>query len=298
MFHFNYKINISKHQLQHRIFSNCSRKNEKPEFSTTKFYNSKELYSEMIHKRIHEDDEFKGATTASTPINLKVNEFATANLDTEMGLTKSYNLNKLLTLTSTTLSNQTPDNPSKPKINQNKTNSKMQIQHELRQTNIKSKDKDVNNEKANNKRKQMLPTTPSLPTTHQAQPVPVTTETLYRASKNVDSVPTTVGKSAVYSKTTTPPAITVASKRLETSSVESFSVTVDTKKQEQHSVVVNNLAKPYSRSHVLSRMQEKINSLECDIQIQNEPIESSIWRGNETHELCLPNTVSLLSIYY
>lgn len=246
----------------------------------------------MIHKRIHEDDEFK-ETTASTPINLKVNEFATANLDTEMGLTKAYNLNKLLTSTSTTLSNRTPDNPTKPKINQNKTNSKMQIQHELRQANIKSKDKDVNNEKANNKKKQMLPTTPSLPTTHPAQPVTVTTETLYRASKKIDSVPTTVAK-AVYSKSTTAsPTVTTASKRMVTDSVESFGVTVDTTKQEQHSIAVNNLVKPYSRSHVLSRMEEKINSLECDIQIQNEPIESSIWRGNETHELCLPNTVSL-----
>ncbi|KAJ6635108.1 hypothetical protein Bhyg_13691 [Pseudolycoriella hygida] len=29
----------------------------------------------------------------------------------------------------------------------------------------------------------------------------------------------------------------------------------------------------------------------CDIQIQNDPIDSSIWRGNETHELCLPNRI-------
>lgn len=251
----------------------------------------------MIHKRIHEDDEFKEAT-ASTPINSKVNEFATANLDREMGLTKSYNSSKLLTSTSTTLLNQTPDNPTKPKINQNKTNPKMQIQHELRQTNIKSKDKDVNNEKANNKKKQMLPTTPSLPATHPTQPVTVTTETLYRTSQKIDSAPTTVGK-AVYSKSTTAsPAVTTTPKRMVTGSVESFSVTMDTTRQEQHSIAVNNLVKPYSRSHVLSRMQEKINSLECDIQMQNEPIDSSIWRGNETHELCLPNTVSVSSNVY
>ncbi len=269
----------------------------------------------MIHKRIHEDDEFKGAT-ASTPINSKVNEFATANSDTEMGLTKSYNLNKLLTSTSRTLSNRpTSANPSKPKINHNKTNFKMQIQHEPRQTNIKSTDKDVNNEKANNNKKQqqMLPTTPSLTTTttnnnddHPAQPVTVTTETLYQASKKIDSsIPTTATttvEKAVYSKSTTPSqAVTTAPSQqiMVTGSAESFSVTMDTTKleqqqqQQEHSIVVNNLAKSYSRSHVLSRMQEKINSLECDIQMQNEPIESSIWRGNETHELCLPNTVSL-----
>ncbi|KAG4066758.1 hypothetical protein HA402_012825 [Bradysia odoriphaga] len=263
-------------------------KNEKPEFSTTKFYNSKELYSEMLHKRIHEDDEFKGATS-STPINSKLNEFATVNSDTEMGLTKSYNSNKYSTSSSTTLSPRTSDNKTKPKINQNKTNSKMQIKPEPRQTNNKSKDKDVNNEKANNKKKQMLQTTP---TTHPTQTVPVTTETLHQASKKIDSVPTTVGR-AVYSKSTIPSqtVTTAAPNRMVTDSEESFSVTMDTTKLEQHSIVANNLAKPYSRSHVLSRMQEKINALECDIQMQNEPIEASIWRGNETHELCLPNTI-------
>lgn len=247
----------------------------------------------MIHKRIHEDDEFKGAT-ASTPISLKLNEFATVNADTEMGLTKSYSSNKLST--STTLSPRTLDNKTKPKINQNKTNSKMEIRQEPRQTNNKSKDKDVNNEKANNKKKQMLQTTPSLPTTQPEKIVPVTTETLYQASKKIDSVPTTVGK-AFYSKSTLPSQTVTATppNRMVTGSAESFSVTMDTTKlEQQHSIVVNNLAKPYSRSHVLSRMQEKINALECDIQMQNEAIESSIWRGNETHELCLPNTVSLL----
>lgn len=49
-----------------------------------------------------------------------------------------------------------------------------------------------------------------------------------------------------------------------------------------------------SRPRVVSRLQDKINSLECDM--QNELIESNVWRGNETHELCLPNTVSLLII--
>lgn len=253
----------------------------------------------MIHKRLPEDE----VATPSSSNNMKVNEFATSNTDPEMGLTKSYNLNKLLQpSTSTILPNQeTSEHPNKPKINQNKTNSKMQTQNEPRQVNIKSKDKDVNNEKANNKKKQMLSTTPSLPTirttnTHPSQPVTVTTETLHQASKKIDSIPTTVGKTVYSKSTTTSQAVTTAPKRMKTGSVESFSVTTTTTtmttKLEQDSIVVNNLAKPYSRSHVLSRMQEKINSLECDIQMQNEPIESSIWRGNETHELCLPNTVS------
>ncbi|XP_037960522.1 mucin-5AC [Teleopsis dalmanni] len=45
-------------------------------------------------------------------------------------------------------------------------------------------------------------------------------------------------------------------------------------------------SKPIARPRVLSRLQEKINSLECEI--QNVPQDSHLWRGNETHELLLP----------
>lgn len=47
---------------------------------------------------------------------------------------------------------------------------------------------------------------------------------------------------------------------------------------------------PPTHIRVLSRLEEKINSLDCDI--QNLPADSTIWRGNETHELNLPITVS------
>ncbi|KAH8392228.1 hypothetical protein KR215_003565, partial [Drosophila sulfurigaster] len=45
-------------------------------------------------------------------------------------------------------------------------------------------------------------------------------------------------------------------------------------------------SKPIARPRILSRLQEKINSLECEI--QNVPQDSHLWRGNETHELLLP----------
>ncbi|XP_064535316.1 uncharacterized protein wry isoform X2 [Drosophila montana] len=47
--------------------------------------------------------------------------------------------------------------------------------------------------------------------------------------------------------------------------------------------------KPIAPPRILSRLQEKINSLECDI--QNVPQDSHLWRGNETHELLLPNVI-------
>ncbi|XP_011185736.2 uncharacterized protein LOC105214172 [Zeugodacus cucurbitae] len=45
-------------------------------------------------------------------------------------------------------------------------------------------------------------------------------------------------------------------------------------------------SKPIVRPRILSRLQEKINSLECEI--QNVPSDAHLWRGNETHELLLP----------
>jgi hypothetical protein len=47
---------------------------------------------------------------------------------------------------------------------------------------------------------------------------------------------------------------------------------------------------PTSHPRVLSRLEEKLNLLDCDI--QNLSADSTIWRGNETHELNLPITVS------
>lgn len=241
----------------------------------------------MINKRIHEDDEFK-EVTSSIPTNVKVNEFGT-DTDKVQNRTNSFNLSNFLTSTTKTLLNNTPNNPSKPKINQNKTNSEMQIRHEPRKTNIKSEDKDVNNKKANNKKKQMLPTTPFPSNTHPKQPITVTTERLYQAPIQNFTVPKTTVEKAVYSKSTTPSAIVTTAPKQMLSTMENFNATIDITDQKQHSTTTINSVKPYSRSHVLSRMQEKINSLECDIQMQNEPI----WRGNETHELFLPNTVSL-----
>ncbi|XP_067623961.1 uncharacterized protein [Eurosta solidaginis] len=45
-------------------------------------------------------------------------------------------------------------------------------------------------------------------------------------------------------------------------------------------------SKPIVRPRILSPLQEKINSLECEI--QNVPSDSHLRRGNETHELLLP----------
>lgn len=48
--------------------------------------------------------------------------------------------------------------------------------------------------------------------------------------------------------------------------------------------------------HTLSRLQEKVNSLDCDL--QNLSADMTVWRGNETHELNLPITVSDFPLYF
>lgn len=56
---------------------------------------------------------------------------------------------------------------------------------------------------------------------------------------------------------------------------------------------------PTSHPRMLSRLEEKLNMLDCDI--QNLSADSTVWRGNETHELNLPITVScssMLLFYY
>lgn len=45
-----------------------------------------------------------------------------------------------------------------------------------------------------------------------------------------------------------------------------------------------------SAHRIPSRLEEKLESLSCDI--PSLPTESRLWRGNETHELMLPITVS------
>lgn len=45
-----------------------------------------------------------------------------------------------------------------------------------------------------------------------------------------------------------------------------------------------------------SRLDERLEALDCDIPLL--PAESRLWRGNETHELMLPITVSSIIYYF
>lgn len=214
--------------------------NEKPEFSTTKFYNSKELYSELLHKKIP-DEELPVPLTKAAAI-----------------VTSTTTPRRQITVTTvippTTLSKATKK-PIKIKYN--------------------AKDKSI----AMLKTMKMSTSTMSPVQTSSVPPTEFVTVV-------ISSAPTTL------ITTTTAQSVTDITKR-PTPFVSVTPLAPTTGSLGLQTAAIQTKAFP-SRPRVVSRLQDKINSLECDM--QNELIESNVWRGNETHELCLPNTVSLLII--
>lgn len=53
---------------------------------------------------------------------------------------------------------------------------------------------------------------------------------------------------------------------------------------------------PGSTIHSLTRLQDRLGAIDCDLPVL--PRESRLWRGNETHELHLPVTVSLIILAF
>lgn len=81
-----------------------------------------------------------------------------------------------------------------------------------------------------------------------------------------------------------------------TTSEPATTTTVEaTTAEEQKKVAVVQLERSYA-SHNPNRLDERLQALDCDIPLL--PAESRLWRGNETHELNLPITVSVSIIYY
>lgn len=213
--------------------------NEKPEFSTTKFYNSKELYSELLHKKIPEDEISAPLTKAAV-------------------VTSTTTPRPLITLTTVipSILSKASKKPIKSKYN--------------------AKDKSIAMLKT-----MKLPTSTTMSSVRTTSVPPTEFITVVKANAPTTLITTTTAKSVTDTTKRPTPFVSVTPSATTSGSLGLQTAAVQTK------------AFP-SRPRVVSRLQDKINSLECDM--QNELIESNVWRGNETHELCLPNTVSLLII--
>ncbi|XP_032571707.1 uncharacterized protein LOC6617417 isoform X2 [Drosophila sechellia] len=210
-----------------------------PEFSTTKFYNSKELYNEML---LHNKRKLmKAAKAEGSPIK--------SAEDT----------------TRATSSNVTPEGKTFGPTTTTTAGSPATT------TTAKS-------------------TTTAATTTR----LPATTTGKYqkelkRAKLLLKALtpPKSVDKSTASPSSTT----STSSKTTTTTTIASPTTTMATllataRTRPSAANPTKTASKPIARPRILSRLQEKINSLECEI--PNVPQDSHLWRGNETHELLLP----------
>ncbi|XP_041675250.1 myotubularin-related protein DDB_G0290005-like [Drosophila eugracilis] len=235
-----------------------------PEFSTTKFYNSKELYNEML---LHNKRKLmKAAKAEGSPIkSAEDTTRATTNLNvTPEG--KTFNPTTTTTtgttiLTATRIIQTTTTTPVKVTTStaESTATTATTTGSPTATTNAGKYQKEL-------KRAKLLLKVLTPP-------------------KSNDNKPTVAGESpspspslSSYSSTTTTTMATVlATARTRPSPANPTKTAA---------------SKPIARPRILSRLQEKINSLECEI--PNVPQDSHLWRGNETHELLLPIVVSPL----
>ncbi|KAH8352841.1 hypothetical protein KR084_006717 [Drosophila pseudotakahashii] len=227
-----------------------------PEFSTTKFYNSKELYNEML---LHNKRKLMKATRAEgSPIkSAEDTTRATANLNvTPEG--KTFGPTTTTEATTTTTTTTTSATTARATTTAESTTTKTSA---TAATTTGGTDK------------------PTTTTAGKYQKELKRAKLLLKAltppkssDKRTESPSSTVTGTPTSSTTTTmATTLLMATARTRPSSPANPTKTA---------------AKPIARPRILSRLQEKINSLECEI--PNVPQDSHLWRGNETHELLLP----------
>ncbi|KAL7724860.1 hypothetical protein ACLKA6_017302 [Drosophila palustris] len=226
-----------------------------PEFSTTKFYNSKELYNEMLHnkrklmKEIGNTREMGSGATGSIIKSSEVPQSseqqprqiirASETAKLELGVSSPASPASRVTVTPSRQTFDATTGPTAPSTWTTTTTVKpIKYQKQLKRAKLLLK----------------------------ALTPPVASEKLEVVAAKV-KVTTTSQTTSSPSSTSTSTYTSIPSSRHPANLAKSAS-------------------KPIARPRILSRLQEKINSLECEI--QNVPQDSHLWRGNETHELLLP----------
>ncbi|KAM8715679.1 hypothetical protein ACLKA7_002689 [Drosophila subpalustris] len=224
-----------------------------PEFSTTKFYNSKELYNEMLHnkrKLMKEIGNTREVGSGATGSIIKSSEVPQSSEQQPRQIIRASETAKLelgvsspASRVTVTPSRQTFDATTGPTAPSTWTTT----------TTVKP----IKYQKQLKRAKLLL----------KALTPPVASEKLEVVAAKVKVTTTTSQTTSSPSSTSTSTSTSIPSSRHQTNLAKSAS-------------------KPIARPRILSRLQEKINSLECEI--QNVPQDSHLWRGNETHELLLP----------
>uniref|UniRef100_A0A1A9WZN9 Uncharacterized protein n=1 Tax=Glossina brevipalpis TaxID=37001 RepID=A0A1A9WZN9_9MUSC len=298
-------------------------KRPQPEFSTTKFYNSKELYNEMLQHKIQ--------------LNLNANNNkeiykTTEKPNLEQFIKSSLSLNSFAVLHSPKLGkidsplqkqSQSDDlnNPwsfKKVSLNTLQPTARKEIvpssypvllttvkpQKTLQKSKLIIKSLTAFKAGVNNTNYQAPleshETPAPAPNVHTIQKSinAATSAPTTEASKFVSKLKTLNLKSLKSLNDGDTTAFSITAKPSAVITTSNGTVSINSKPHIETKTAVTNptksTSKPIARPRILSPLQEKINSLECNIQIL--PQNSHLWRGNETHELLLPIMFALYSM--
>lgn len=307
----------------------------KPEFSTTKFYNSKETYSELMHKRQEVDITTVAAHPATVEASKLTTEMPTSsdNGKTSKSLDKLQKMSKKIANMSKGLpsiakskslksikSESVPTISNAPNVGSNvvtpttassvdDTSSSTE-----RPTNNPSTAPVSENQQTNihtdiiDDRSIMTTTTLSTPTADGAISTVISSTITSTTTTSTTSTPptdepsteisTTIGALSTVTTAIVDPT-TIATATAATATVSSGTTmhassanpirrpTINVRKTMSVAASLHALS-----STSLSRLQERLNALDCEMPGELEAIDVNVWRGNETHELNLPFTVS------
>ncbi|XP_055838632.1 mucin-2 isoform X2 [Episyrphus balteatus] len=292
-----------------------------PEFSTTKFYNSKELYNEMLQRRrisaaaasIHTTTE--GArvdttpttsTTKTTPTTSGHDLHSTTTSAQLIATSNKYTSASVPISSSTDLESEAIGTSTRSKALkrvkialQKSIGTQVAIPFERETNTPKDSPPRTNEEKPSSS--STMPATLSYSSPAPPSSMDRKIEIRSTTSTDVSLTPTPsnkvnnvqrtiVGGGSLFRKSSTPSLNSNSNANVNPSPTPMPFSTVDSQSTTTTTTTTGptkaSKSKPISRPRILSRLQEKINSLECDI--QTLPSESHIWRGNETHELMLP----------
>lgn len=284
--------------------------NDKPEFSTTKFYNSKELYSELqtenLTKPVSEINVNEAITAmpiqqAKTPVSAASTRKSISVVPNETVKSTPTPMPMADLVTHIIMSTKNPEHQKILFFNVNgKPNHKEEERLQKDRAQI-IKDKNVQNKIENNthgineQRQQNMHLYVIHDADNSGNKVNIT------EAVNQNSVAKLTKNTQPQQRSTTTTASTpAASTTMASTSPTRQLSTASSNVVPAAAIVSSNEQRPYSRRsrpRVLTHLQEKINSLDCDMQ-NAMPKDANVWRGNETHELNLPTTVSQFCICF
>ncbi|ALC38030.1 wry [Drosophila busckii] len=209
-----------------------------PEFSTTKFYNSKELYNEML---LHSKRKLMKPTAAATATTATT---TTATTTTTTAAAAAATKTNAATTASVVASEAT-------------TSARVTL-------------------------------TPAA-TTFDSNTAAITTTTASVTESPPRKQQQQLKRAKLLLKALKPPAaaekLEVVATKVKITAAAAAAVSSTPSPLQAINLAKSSL-KPIARPRILSPLQEKINSLDCDIVAV--PQDAHLWRGNETHELLLP----------